>query len=320
MSEADHDALKDVFEKSGQFRFSTLWNGLWHVVADLRHKETPDLSNVCDWRRVCVRPRWNGGCPVLSTALPLEAKKPRKDPPRPSPEERKPRPWSENDILAHLASLHALNPTTIVSLKVPARHAIVDLSRLVETFAKLKTYLANRLARKGFPPSILTTEFDFVSSKGQCNYAANFHLYSARPLTAEEQDELKNWWLKLWGVEDNRGGYFHHAARGGGLDLILYASKQRSNKGDAQKQEVRHFVRFRPPWMPAHTDQWFWCCLGCDRKSADEGREIVNNLPPGYTFRLVDTETEANRKLIEEDLKNFKKHQDGLIAWRGLYL
>lgn len=72
--EMGSQALRNLFEASGQFRFSIYSDETPYVVADLRHGETPDLSTVCDWRRVCVRPQWNPQFPVLFASLPPAAK------------------------------------------------------------------------------------------------------------------------------------------------------------------------------------------------------------------------------------------------------
>lgn len=202
-------------------------------------------------------------------------------PPRPKPGERKPRPYSSDDLDALFATAHSHDWQAMVTLNPPQSQRVTTTEALQQTLHALKQTLTNWHRRHEFPPVLLVTEFDaFGEAKEHC---ANFHLGLLTPLTESQQKRFCDWWLKRHSLPDNKGRAFQHDAKGGGEKLQSYLSKDITHRGGQKR-----YVKFPAPWLPERTDFRLWFVIGCKRKRADSGAK--QRAQKGLRRRRFDSE------------------------------
>ncbi len=185
-------------------------------------------------------------------------------PPKPGEGQRKARPYSPRDLDALWATAHSQDWQAMVTLNPPPLSRIMEWPLLRSSLAKLKMTLSNWHRRKGFPGVIVVTEFDPAGSSDEI--CANFHLGFVSPLSEEQQKIFSDWWLALWGLNDNRGHAFHYDAKGGGSQLQDYLGKDVSFRAGA-----RRYVKFHAKWLPERIENRLWFVIGVKRKPAREG-------------------------------------------------
>lgn len=193
-------------------------------------------------------------------------------PPRdPAIGERRPKPYSTDNLDALLATVTALRPMCMVSLQCPSSHRIVTEQELCSFLASAKNLLSNLRRRHGLPASILVTEFDPVEVHGILRQFANFHILFEKELRREQQEKIRQWFLKRMGLASNQGGAFHYSAKGGGVKLVRYGSKDRKR---AKHGKCWTYVKSRPEWLPVRLSYQLWFCIGIKRRPACEGAAI----------------------------------------------
>ena len=156
----------------------------------------------------------------------------------------------------------------MVTLNPPPSKRVKTWPALRQTIQALKTALTNWHRRKRFPSMILVTEFDPEQEAGE--HCANFHLGCDSPLSEEQQDMLREWWLERHGLEDNRGRAFQHDSKGGGPKLQDYLAKDITKRGGE-----RRYVKFPAPWLPQRTTCRLWFVIGLKRRAAREGAQML---------------------------------------------
>lgn len=152
----------------------------------------------------------------------------------------------------------------MVTLNPPPTNRVRTWPVLRGTLIALKNTLTNWHRRKGFPPMILVTEFDPENDEG--DVCANFHVGCALPLSEEQENMFRDWWLKRHALEDNRGRAFQQDAKGGGVKLQDYLAKDITHRGG-----TRRHVKYPAPWLPTRTDSRLWFVIGVKRRPAHEG-------------------------------------------------
>lgn len=192
-------------------------------------------------------------------------------PPKPGKGQRQPRPYSADDLNALWATSHSVDWLAMVTLNPPPCNRVRTWPVLRQTIKALKNTLTNWHRRKGFPSMILVTEFDPEFEGGEL--CANFHLGCDSPLSEEQQDMLRDWWMKRHGLEDNRGRVFQHDSGGGGEKLQDYLAKDISRRGGK-----RRYVKFPAPWLPQRTDCRLWFVVGIKRRPAREGAKMLASI------------------------------------------
>lgn len=188
-------------------------------------------------------------------------------PPRPGKGERKPRPYSPDDLNALWATGHRINWQALVTLNPPPLQRVMTWPQLHELIKQVKQRLTNWRRRRGLPVVLVVTEFDPVGDSGQI--CANFHLGFAETLSDEEQAMLREWWLGRFSLPDNRGRAFQYDAKGGGERLQDYLCKDVSWR----EGTMRH-VKFPASWLPHRTDCRLWFIVGQKRRPAREGARL----------------------------------------------
>lgn len=189
-------------------------------------------------------------------------------PPLPKPGERGARPYSTDDLNALWATTHALAPKALVTLNPPPARRILTWDALRAMLTRLKDTLGNFRRRHGFPPLVIVTEFDRVPLAEGDIYCANFHVGLATPLSAAQQERLRDWWLEVNGLDDNQGRAFQHDAREGGTQLADYLAKDVSRRGGGG---LLRYVKFHAPWLPPRTECRLWFVLGSKHHPAQKG-------------------------------------------------
>lgn len=188
-------------------------------------------------------------------------------PPRPGKGERKPRPYSPDDLNSLWATGHSINWQALVTLNPPPLQRIITWPGLREVIKQLKQRLTNWRRRKGFPATLLVTEFDPVGDSERI--CANFHLGFAETLSHEAQAMLREWWLGRFSLPDNKGRAFQYDANGGGQQLQDYLCKDVS-----WREGTRRHVKFPASWLPHRTDCRLWFAVGIKRRPAREGARL----------------------------------------------